>query len=299
MIETIYLASENKMTRSIISLSLFICFFCCNGYAASYHLSHTVVVSIAPYKFFVERIAGDTVSVELMVPPGASPHSFEPTAKQVLNASKADIWFRMGEGFEAKAMPALKSYHPYMQIIDLREGVNLIMADEHHVHCCAHHDCVDPHIWLSPKQAKIQAQTIAKALINTYPENAEYYQKSLARLLNDLDDLNRDIEATLRPLKNRTIMVSHPAFAYFCRDYGMKQLSIEFEGKEPTPRQLTEILQQAREAHIKKIFILEQLIGKGARLVANNLGARVVELDIFAQNYLGNMRDIAREFAQQ
>lgn len=264
---------------------------------SSSQLTNYVLVSIAPYKFFVEKIAGNTLEVGLMIPPGASPHSFEPTAKQVLAAGKAAIWFRMGEGFETRALPAIKGHHPHMQVVDLREGVNLIIADKEHAHVCAHHDCIDPHIWLSPREAKVQAKTIAKTLINTYPEFKEQYKKSLEFFLKELDELDHYIENLLTPLKFRTIMVSHPAFAYFCRDYGLEQLSIEFEGKEPSPRQLTQVLQLARKAHINKVFILEQLIGKGARLVADNLGAQIVEIDILSENYLGNMRAIAQNFA--
>ncbi|HEY4830935.1 MAG TPA: zinc ABC transporter substrate-binding protein, partial [Waddliaceae bacterium] len=166
-----------------------------------------------------------------------------------------------------------------------------------HAHVCAHHDCIDPHIWLSPREAKTQAKIIARTLINTYPEHKEQYTQSLEIFLKELDELDHYIENLLDSLQFRTIMVSHPAFAYFCRDYRMEQLSIEFEGKEPSPRQLTQVLQLARKAHIKKVFILEQLIGKGARLVANNLGAQIVEIDILSENYLENMRAIARNFA--
>jgi zinc transport system substrate-binding protein len=261
-------------------------------------LTHYVLVSIAPYKFFVEKIAGNTLEVGLMIPPGGSPHSFEPTAKQVLAAGRADIWFRMGEGFETRALPAIKGHHPNMQIVDLRTGASLIIADKEHAHVCAHHDCIDPHIWLSPKEAKIQAKTIANTLIKTYPEFKDQYQRSLEIFLKELEELDHYIENLLNPLKYRIIMVSHPAFAYFCRDYRMEQLSIEFEGKEPSPRQLTQILQLARKAHIKKVFILEQLIGKGARLVAQNLSAQVIEIDVLSENYLENMRVIARNFAE-
>lgn len=261
-----------------------------------------LLVSVAPDKFFVEKIAGNTAKVELMVPAGASSHSFEPTPKQMLRASHADIWFQIGEGFEPRATKALQGHNAKMQIVDLRQGVNLITNDPNgaHCHCCSKNtDCVDPHFWLSPREAKVQAATIAKALTERYPEHAELYRSRLNAFLIELDALDAECIALLKPLKERTIMVSHPAYAYFCRDYNLKQLSIEFEGKDPTPHQLTRVLNEARQAKIKKIFIQMQYNNKGARLVAKEIGAKVVMLDPYAENYMESIREIAKNFAEE
>jgi zinc transport system substrate-binding protein len=262
-----------------------------------------VLVSVAPHKFFVEKIAGDTITVELMVPAGASSHTFEPTPKQMLNASHADIWFQIGEGFEPRASNALRSHNPGMQLVDLRKGLNLIYDSDcskgHCHHCAEHQDCVDPHFWLSARQAKIQAKTIAEALSQRYPQHAAVYAENLKRFTQQLDALDTEITTLLAPLKNRTIMVSHPAYAYFCRDYNLQQLSIEFEGKDPSPQQLTKILTQARKENIKTIFIQMQYNNKGARLIANEIGAKVVTLDPYAEQYIETMRDIASHFAAQ
>lgn len=266
---------------------------------------HYVLVSVAPHKFFVEKIAGDTVTVELMVPAGASSHTFEPTPKQMLNATHADLWFQIGEGFEPRASRALMSHNSGMQLVDLRKGLDLITdsdCSQGHCHHCADHvhaDCVDPHFWLSARQAKIQAKTIAEALSRRYPQNSDLYAQNLKAFVQQLDSLDSEITTLLAPLKNRTVMVSHPAYAYFCRDYNLKQLSIEFEGKDPSPQQLTKILTQARKENIKTIFIQMQYNNKGARLIANEIGAKVVTLDPYAEQYIETMRDIARHFAAQ
>lgn len=265
----------------------------------------TVLVSVAPDKFFVEKVAGDTVIVNLMVPAGSSSHTFEPTPKQMLSASHADLWFQIGEGFEPRASQALKRFKPDLKLIDLRQGLNLIVChegDEGYCKCChgVHDSAVDPHFWLSAREAKIQAVTIADALSERYPEHAELYKKRLAAFHQELDALDREISAILKPLKKRVIMVSHPAYAYFCRDYQLKQLSIEFEGKDPTPSQLTKILKQAKEYKIRTIYIQMQYNNKGARLIAKEIGdARVVTLDPYAENYFASMREIAENFASQ
>lgn len=275
--------------------------FSCVSEAETY-----VLVSVAPHKFFVEKIAGDTLKVELMVPAGASSHTFEPTPKQMMKASNADMWFQIGESFEPRASQALLSHNPKLQLVNLRNGLDLIVSkngEEGHCKCCHSSSnkndyCVDPHFWLSARQAKIQAATIADALSQRYPEHKTLYETNLKKFQKELDDLDQEIQTILKPLKNRLIMVSHPAYAYFCRDYDLKQLSIEFEGKDPTPQQLTKTINTARDAHITKIFIQMQYNNKGARLIAKQIGAEVVTLDPYAENYIETMRDIARNFAQ-
>ncbi|MGA8164462.1 MAG: zinc ABC transporter substrate-binding protein [Waddliaceae bacterium] len=273
----------------------------CSSKEKEERASHYVLVSIAPYKFFVEQIAGGTVEVGQMIPTGGSPHSYEPTAKQILAASEADIWFQIGEPFETRATQALQSHRPSMKFIDMREGLDLIAEtshDDHHQRC-PHHGCTDPHIWLSPRMVKQQAARIADALAKQYPEHAQQYQDRLRTFQEKLGQLDQEISKQLLPIKNQTIVVSHPSYAYFGRDYGLKQLSIEFEGKEPTPQQLTQILNNARKLNTRTVFVQPQHHGKGARLFANELDAKIVVLDPLSENYLENMRKIARSFSEK
>ncbi|KAF3361850.1 hypothetical protein PHSC3_001616 [Chlamydiales bacterium STE3] len=255
-----------------------------------------VLVSVAPHKFFVEKIAEDLLEVILMVPPGASSHSYEPTPKQMVNASKGEIWFLLGEPFEQKAAKALKSYNSQLKLVDMRQGLDLI--SDQCGHCKHHHHSMDPHIWLSPSMAKIQAATIAKTLSQYYPEHGELFQRNLESFSAELEHLDRKIDQVLQPLKNRTIMVSHPAYGYFCRDYQLQQLSIEFEGKDPTPKQLNTILSEARENNIRAIFIQQQYSNKAANLVAKELNVRIIDLDPYAENILESLFHIAQSFAQ-
>ncbi len=279
----------------MLKIALCLLAFCFCLHAEIKDPTHTVLVSVAPHKFFIDQIAGDTVNVILMVPAGASAHTYEPTPRQMIAASKADIWFRIGESFEDKAIQALKSYHPNLQVVDLREGLNLI-TDPTHV--CSHHKgCADLHFWLSPRMAKQQAETITHALKAAYPNNASLYQQRLEKFLKELEDLDKEIMAKLAPLKNRTIMVSHPAYGYFVRDYDLKQVSIEFEGKDPTPQQLTRILDEARNSQIKKIYVQPQYSSKGAYLIAREIGALVIVLDPYSEAYFISLREIANQFA--
>lgn len=257
-----------------------------------------ILVSVAPYKLFVERIAGGTVNVNLMVPAGASSHTYEPTPKQMIAAGKAVAWLTIGESFESRALPALISHQPTLAVIDLRQGVDMIKADPLTGCCCCHANSQDLHIWLSPKQVEIQACTIALALSRLFPEHAARYQSGLNALLEDLKALDRQIADKLQSLQNRSILVSHPAYAYFCRDYNLTQMSIEFEGKDPTPQQLTNILSRARAAKIKKVFIQPQYNNKGARLFAKELKAEIVTLDPYSEHYFDSMLQIAQQFSE-
>lgn len=252
-----------------------------------------VLVSISPYKLMVEKIAGDTVNVTVIVPPTADMHTFEPTVKQTLLIGKADIWFRVGETFEKQLLDALGSYRPNLTIIDMREGLDLIQGG-----CCHHHASADLHFWLSPRMLKVQAKKVADALIAQYPEHRERYEQGLKAHLEELNQLESDVNTFLTPLKGTTILVSHPAYAYLARDYGFKQLSIETEGREPSPRELTSLLTKARQANSRLIFTQVQFNNKVAKLIANQLGAELIYLDPHAEDYLENLRMIARQFSR-
>lgn len=272
--------------------------------ASSACCTHAVTVSIAPYKFFIDQIAGDTIQLSMLVPPGASFHDYEPRPKQVLEVAKADIWFRVGEVFENRAIEALKNYNPRLKIVDLRDGVDLITFDGRHQHGaapCSHCKVTgaDLHMWLSARQSKIQAKQIASALIETYPENRAIYEANLAKLLFQLDQLDQEITAVLAPLTNRTIMVGHPAYAYFARDYHLVQFPIEYEGKDPSPRQMHEILLRAKREGIKTIFVQSQYSSRGADLIAKELGAKVVSLEPYSGDYFSAMRKIAYTIASE
>lgn len=251
-----------------------------------------VLVSVAPYRYFVNEIAKGIVEVDLMVPEATSAHTFEPTAKQMIAASQAQIWFRIGEPFETKAINAIKSVNPKMDLVDLRSGVSLLHGSCKHAHAGGH--CGDDlHLWLSPKIGKIQAKVIADGLSKRFPEHAELFQVKLKAFLEKLDNLDQFIATTLQPVKNRIIIVSHPAYAYFCQDYNFKQLSIEFEGRDPTAKQLTQLLINTKDSKAKFILTQPQYSDKAARLIGEQIGAKLISVDPYSENYDATLRAIA------
>lgn len=254
----------------------------------------TVIVSVAPHKYFVKAIAGDTVEVMQIVPNSASPHTYEPTPSQILKASKAKAWFRVGEGFEKKAIETLKIHNPQFNAVDLRKNLPLIPTPHAHTHgkCCSG-DGADLHIWLSLRMAEIEAKTIAETLENLVPENRALYEANLKTFIEKLHDLDAKITRLFQNDKGKTFLVTHPAYAYFCRDYDLRQLSIEFEGKEPTPQAMNTMLEKAKSLKIRTVFTQAQYSTKGAKLIAELLHASTVELDPYAEDYLANMKQMA------
>lgn len=256
-----------------------------------------VLVSVAPHKFFVEKIAKDAVEVYLMVPAGASSHTYEPTPKQILTASKGKIWFRIGEPFEERAIQALTSHHPSLKIVDLRKHVDLIVHGG-----CSHRSCcqggIDLHFWLSARQAIIQSQTITDALCETFPEKADFFRNNLTLFTSELKELDATIKAILAPISNRKVFVSHPAYAYFCRDYSFEQYSIEVEGKDVSPREMTRLLGLAKDWHIRTIFVQMQYNNKAAKLFGEAIGANLVTLNPYSEQYMASMLEIAHAFSK-
>lgn len=258
-----------------------------------------VLVSIAPYRPFVKAIAGESVDVMVIVPPGSSSHTFEPTPKQMIAASHADLWFSIGESFEDKFSKVASKYSKKMEVVNLREGVELIKIDPttSHYHCSCQKNFEDIHFWLSPKEVMTQVKTIASALSKKYPENAELYKNNLMDFLKEVEVLDMEIKSLLKDCFGKILFVSHPAYAYFARDYGLIQLSVEVEGKDPTSRQLTDLIKKVENANVKIVFIQPQYSNKGAYLIAKQLNASVVSIDPYSEDFFGNMLTIAKKIS--
>lgn len=253
-----------------------------------------VLVSVAPYVTIVQELAGPSIEVELIVPAGYSSHTFEPTARQIMKAASARLWFTIGEPFETKAIMALQSENPKLETVDLREGLSLLDDSCHH-----HHHSADPHIWMSPTMMQQQARHIAKALQNAFPAVSANVEKNLEPLIAKLKTLDTTIREDLKGKQGDTLFVSHPAYGYFCRDYGLKQVSIEHEGKDPSPKKLTKILQLAKELKVTTIFVQKQYSSKAAELVAKEVGAKTMVLDPYDEKYFENMLEMTRSIAKE
>jgi zinc transport system substrate-binding protein len=276
--------------------ALIFTFSCGKKSAPSQSSKPLVLVSISPYRYFVEKVGGDQIQVEAIVPQGADAHSFEPAPKQLAQIRSSALWFRIGEPFEKQVIDLANGLCLALGTVDLRDGIDLLDEPDHHCpHCGIDHK--DRHIWMSPKLAKQQANQIAEALSKRFPESAPFFQANLAALSQELDALDREILEILSPVQDRVILASHPSFGYFCRDYGFEQLSVEHEGKDPRPRQLEHLIEEARAKHAEVAFALPQYNNKGAQMVAQELHLPVRLINPYSSDYPATLRTLAHMIA--
>ena len=290
-----------RKISSILFSILVVLFPSCNKINDPLNEKPRVLVSIAPYVYFVEKIAGDLVEISTLAPEGINPHIFEPTPKQVQEVYLSQLWVRVGEDFEQKIAKTLKENHKKLVVNDLSTKVSLHKS---HCQCGHHHDKIsheakDLHIWMSPKLAKIQAQSIELSLEEILPEHSETLRSNLSIFLSELDTLNDYIEKKLNPLKGSSILVSHPAFNYFCKDFDLKQISIETEGKDPTAKDLEKIFHEAKNSPVKLVLIQQQYNNKGAITIAQKLDLPTHLVDPYSKEYVKMLMDITSKIADQ
>jgi len=263
-----------------------------------------VFVSILPQVYFVERIGGAYVAASALVGPGQSPHTFEPTPMQMAKLAEARLYLAIGWPFEEQLIAKVKAAGPDLRVVDTRQGIALrrmtpaeAMADEDHDAAAATGAPgePDPHFWLNPRLAKIMAGTIARTLAEIAPTHAAEFQKNLEGLDADLDRLDAALARALAPLKGKDFFVYHPAFGYFADAYGLRQVPVEIEGKEPTARQIAAVVARAKAEGVRVIFVQPQFSAKSAEAIARTIGGAVVPMDDLARDYFANLNDMAEK----
>ena len=236
-----------------------------------------VVVTILPQAEFVEGIGGDRVEVTVMVPWGVSPHTYAPTPGQLVAVKQADMYAMVGSGveFERVHMDRIKEVGENMLVVDCSQGIELLGKD--------------PHIWLSPENAMVMVENICRGLIAIDPLSEDYYIRNRDEYLMRLNELDQSMKRGFAGDTKGKFMVFHPAWGYFARDYGLTQLSVEEEGKQPTAAGIAALVEQARRDDIKVVFVSPQFDTQSARAVAEAIGGEVVPIDPLARDYIDNM----------
>jgi len=288
-----------------------------------------VFVSIVQQKYFVQQIGKDLVDVQVMVQPGASPATYEPKPRQMADLSKTKIYFAISVPFENAWLSKIAAANPNMRVIHTDHGIEKIPMEAHHHHdddpAEEHHEGdrheadrdhekdehhgeaehdedhhehtgLDPHIWLSPPLVKIQAQTILAALQEADPAHRSVYEANYKEFAAQIDQLDADLKKTFTGTTGLQFMVFNPAWGYFAHTYGLKQVPIEIEGKDPKPAQLKELIQHAREKGIKVVFVQPQFSTKSAKLVAREIGGQVAFADPLAEDWVANLREVSDKF---
>lgn len=261
-----------------------------------------VVVTILPQAEFVGSVGGEKVRVTVMIPSGASPHTYEPTPGQMKDLARADMYAMVGSGlgFELAWIDRITDQNEEMLVVDCSEGVELLeMADRDGVQGEEHgHGAKDPHIWMSPVNAKRMVENICDGLVLVDPESRAYYEQNRDTYLQELTELHQHIGDGLGGVVSRVFMVYHPSFGYFASEYGLTMIPIEEEGKEPTAADIADLIGQARQHDIKVIFASPQFNPQSAEVIADELGARVVFVDPLAGDYIANLRLFVGELVE-
>jgi len=284
-----------------LSLLLFLVCLC----AAPAQAKLLAAVSIAPQAYFLKQIAGDRADVLVMVPPGVDAHTYEPRPKQLAALSKAALYFAVGVDFESAWLPRFAAVNPKMAIVATDAGIRKLpmVAHEHGGEAAEPHREAgerDPHVWLSPRLAKVLGAAMRDALVKADPAGAKDYAAGYDRFAASCDTLDADIKKLFAdlPAGKHVFMVFHPAWGYFARDYGLTQEPIQQLGREPGPKAMAGLIREARKDGVKVIFVEPQFSTSQAATVAKAIGGTVVAINPLAADWPASLRTAAKALRQ-
>jgi len=252
-----------------------------------------VTVSIQPMKYFIDRLTGNALEVNVMVPPGASHSTYSPAPQQFRRLSDSGFYIRVGYlGYEQAWIGRLRELNPTMEVLNLSDHTALIQGDEidHGDH--KHEGGIDPHIWMSPRVMQDLLPNIKEIIVRVYPDLEEVVAENYPVLMAELGELDREFRHLPQELTHNSFMIYHPALTYLARDYGFTQISIEHEGKEPSPAMLQRIIRDARDHHIPVIFIQAEYDMRSAELISKETGAKMAQIRPEGYDYLQIMHQV-------
>lgn len=261
-----------------------------------------VFVSILPQQYVVQQIGAQHVDAQVLVPPGADPHTYEPKPGQMAEMAGAQIYFSVGISFEKVWLPKISAANPQMKVVASDRGIAKLPM-ENHGHATAHghgpdsdEKVLDPHVWLSPPLVKIMGQTVQAALAEAAPAYAESFENNYREFARRMDDLDAQIRTLLKDKQGTHFISLHPSWGYFAETYGLVQIPVEIQGKEPKAAQLRDLIREAREMKITVIFTQPQFSTRSAQLIAEEIGGRVIPADPLAADLPANLLKQAQAF---
>ncbi|WMJ79631.1 zinc ABC transporter substrate-binding protein [Clostridium sp. MB40-C1] len=251
-----------------------------------------ISVSIVPQETFVKAVGKNLVDVVTMIPSGQSPENFQPTPDLLEKFSKSKLYFSIGVPTEKTSIiPKASDLNPNIKIINLEKVVQSHYPDREFSPGMR-----DPHIWLSPKRVKVMIDSIKDELCKIDPPNKSFYEKNAKDYINNLNKIDKDIHSSLSHLKNKAIIVYHPAFGYFCDDYGLEMIPLEKDGKESTVQDLQQSITYAKEKHIKVIFYQAEVDSKQSKTFADEIGGRSELVEPLSADYIKNLQTMCDTF---
>jgi zinc transport system substrate-binding protein len=265
------------MTKKLLALAIFLMMCSCNG-SRSVSDQPIVTVSIPPFMYFVEKIGRHDFAVNVMVPSGSNPHIYEPVPSQIDKLSKSKAYISNGFlGFEQTWLNKFYEINKTMVRLSLGDDIDPIISAHNHEGTPS--EGADPHYWVSPKCAIKMASAVKRLLCDLNPQDGKMYESNYDSLMSVIEGVDRFATELFSEDAGSSFMIYHPNLAYLARDYGLQEISVEFEGKEPTPSRLKRLIDLARERKIKTIFVQKEYDTKNAKAIAGEIGADIEIID--------------------
>lgn len=254
-----------------------------------------VAVSLGPEVEWVNAVGGSKVDVTLMVPEGSDPHTYEPLPHQLSEVSNAKIYVEMGSSveFENNYMDKIHETNPNMFVINASNGVKLIPNSAEN-----ESETIDPHVWADPKNAKIMVDNIYQGLVEVDPADKDYFTKNRDAYLEKLNELDQNTTTLLKNKNGTYILVLHPAFGYYAKDYNLTQMGAMINDEEPSPQRIALMVDTAKKYNITTVYNEPQYDPKFMQSIASQIGGNVVTVNDLDENYLQNMENIAVAFSK-
>jgi zinc transport system substrate-binding protein len=276
--------------RRIFFLLILISIISCREHSTD-NEGRIITVSIAPFKYFVEEIAGGDFKINVMVPAGADPHTYEPFPEQIRRLRKSVGYISNGYmGFEMNWLDRFYQTNRNMKRLSLGDKIDLLDSSHHQEG--NHREGADPHYWVSPKCAMIMALSVKDFIIALNPSDSQKYNTNYQTLMAKIRDLDDYAQKLFSGCQNRSFMIYHPNLAYMARDYGLKEIPVEFEGKEPPPSRMKELIDLARKDKLTTIFVQREYDSKNAKAIADETGTELKIIDPLSEDWLKATKDI-------
>lgn len=250
-----------------------------------------ITVSIAPFSYFVEEIAGNDFNVNVMVPPGADPHVYEPFPDQISKLRSSSAYISNGYlGFEMIWLEKFYETNRTMKKLSLNKNIKpLVSADRHEGE---HVEGADPHYWVSPACALIMSLSVKDFLCELNPAGKDKYEKNYNDLTAKISNLDKKAHDLFSGVQKKSFMIFHPNLGYLARDYGLEEIPVEYEGKEPSPSRVKDLIDRARNEGIKTIFVQREYDTKHARAIASETGGEIKIIDPLSGDWYATTNDI-------
>ena len=294
------------MSKYIFTLAFSLLLLACNP--SREKGTNVLTVTIEPQRYFLEQIVGDKFQVNTLVPPGSSPETYEPSPSAMIKLGNSRAYFKVGFlGYENVWTGKLAENNPDLKIVDCSVGIEPVYGGHgHHDHSheAADHshnqtDAADPHVWSSAKNAVLFSQNMLNAVVELDVENADLYRANFEKLTQKIAETDSALTRLLKDIPTRSFIVYHPALAYLARDYNLTQHSIEFEGKNPSPAQMKELVDLAKAENIKIVFVQQEFDIKNSEVIAREIGATSHTINPLAYEWDEELIRIAQLLASQ